>query len=57
MGIIDVIGGIDVEIIRILAKEMGFSYRFIPETSQGHKLNGTWLGAAGSVWFNSCPLL
>ena len=57
MGIIDVIGGIDVEIIRILAKEMGFSYRFIPEIGWGYKLNGTWFGAAGSVWFNFCPLL
>ena len=52
-GIIEIIGGIDVEIIRILAKEMGFSFNFIPERSWGHIVNDTWFGVTGSVRLSS----
>ena len=46
---IEVVGGIDVEIVRILSKELGFSFDFIPERSWGYAVNGTWFGTTGSV--------
>ena len=41
--------GLDMEILKILAKEMKFRPKIVPEKAWGGKINGTWFGTVGSV--------
>ena len=42
-------GGIDVEVIRILASELDFKFKFKMERSWDTRINGTIKGVMGSV--------
>ena len=54
----DRIGGMEVEVVRILSRKMGFTFQMKPEMLWGLKISGdNWDGIVGSVSFNASILV